>query len=60
MFSIRKKIYKKIEKERSAKIISYFTTSNIPRPYPSGISGNILPYFSEYLDRIGFTNKIIV
>lgn len=56
MFKNRLNLYKQIESERNSKLLVYITGS---RPgLETQIADDILPMFTEHLDRIGDVEKI--
>lgn len=56
MFSDRIDLYKQLEKLRESKLIVYTTSTR--RGLESQIANDILPHFTEHLDRMGDTEKI--
>ena len=56
MYSDRLDLYKQIEKERGSKLLVYATGTR--QGLETQIANDVLPKFSEHLDKIGDTDKI--
>ena len=53
---VRNQLYKEIEKHRNSKVLSYFTSTR--EGMGTQIAPDVLPIFTEHLDRIGDVEKI--